>query len=77
MAAHAYIIVEMNITDPERFFGELWKYALLDGPEIYDRARVVRMLDTVPEMDFAARSRIDPVLMWMGSICLLHERLEM
>jgi asparagine synthase (glutamine-hydrolysing) len=51
--------------------------SLLDGPAIYDRAKVVRMLDAVPTMDFAARSRIDPVLMWMGSICLLHERLLM
>ena len=50
--------------------------SLLDGPGIYDRAKVVRMLDAVPGMDFAARSRIDPVLMWMGSICLLHERLS-
>jgi asparagine synthase (glutamine-hydrolysing) len=49
----------------------------LDGPGIYDRERVVRMLDAVPTMDGAARNRMDSVLMWMGSICVLHERLEM
>jgi hypothetical protein len=37
----------------------------------------VRMLDAIPGMDGAARNRIDSVLMWMGSICLLHERLGM
>ena len=51
--------------------------SLLDGPGIYDRAKVVRMLDAIPGMDGAARNRIDSVLMWMGSICLLHERLGM
>ena len=51
--------------------------SLLDGPGIYDRAKVVRMLDAIPSMDGPARNRIDSVLMWMGSICLLHERLEM
>ena len=51
--------------------------SLLDGPGIYDRAKVVRMLDAIPGMDGAQRNRIDSVLMWMGSICLLHERLEM
>ena len=49
--------------------------SLLDGPGIYDRAKVVRMLDAIPSMDGAARNRIDSVLMWMGSICLLHEKL--
>jgi asparagine synthase (glutamine-hydrolysing) len=51
--------------------------SLLDGPGIYDRSKVVRMLDAIPGMDGAARNRIDSVLMWMGSICLLHERLGM
>jgi asparagine synthase (glutamine-hydrolysing) len=49
--------------------------SLLDGPGIYDRAKVVRMLDAIPAMDGAARNRVDSVLMWMGSLCLLHERL--
>jgi asparagine synthase (glutamine-hydrolysing) len=51
--------------------------SLLDGPGIYDRDKVARMLDAVPAMDAPARTRLDPVLMWMGSICLLHERLGM
>ena len=48
---------------------------LLDGPGIYDRDKVVRLLDAIPGMDGAARNRADSVLMWMSSICLLHERL--
>jgi asparagine synthase (glutamine-hydrolysing) len=51
--------------------------SVLDGPGIYDRAKVVRMLDAIPGMDVLARNRADSVLMWMGSICLLHERLAM
>jgi asparagine synthase (glutamine-hydrolysing) len=50
---------------------------LLDGPGIYDRRKVVRLLDSIPSMDTLARNRMDPVLMWMSSICLLHEQLQM
>jgi asparagine synthase (glutamine-hydrolysing) len=50
---------------------------LLDGPGIYDRRKVTAFLDAVPKMDAAARNRADPMLMWIGSICLLHERLRM
>jgi asparagine synthase (glutamine-hydrolysing) len=49
----------------------------LDGPGIYDRHQVVSLLDAIPSMDTATRQRTDAVLMWMASICLLHERLEM
>ena len=51
--------------------------SLLDGPGIYDRAKVVRMLDAIPNMDSTMRTRMDNMLMWMSSICLLHDRLEM
>jgi asparagine synthase (glutamine-hydrolysing) len=50
---------------------------LLDGPGIYDRRKVVAMLDSLPSMDAASRTRMDSVLMWMSSICLLHDRLGM
>ena len=50
---------------------------LLDGPGIYDRRKVVGMLDALPTMDAAARLRIDNTLMWMSSLCLLHQRLGM
>jgi asparagine synthase (glutamine-hydrolysing) len=50
---------------------------LLDGPGIYDRRKVVGLLDALPTMDAAARTRIDNTLMWMSSLCLLHERLGM
>ena len=51
--------------------------SLLDGPGIYDRAKVVRMLDAIPNMDSTMRTRMDNMLMWMSSICLLHQQLEM
>ena len=48
---------------------------MLDGPGIYDRRKVTNFLDSITAMDTAARNRADPVLMWMASICLLHDRL--
>ena len=50
---------------------------LLDGPGIYDRRKVVALLDSVPSMDTATRTRADTLLMWVLSICLLHDRLGM
>jgi asparagine synthase (glutamine-hydrolysing) len=49
----------------------------LDGPGIYDRRKVTELLDSIPSMDTGERTRTDLLLMWMSSICLLHERLEM
>jgi asparagine synthase (glutamine-hydrolysing) len=49
----------------------------LDGPGIYDRARVLPLLDSIPSMDAAARGRTDALLMWMTSLCVLAERLRM
>ena len=50
---------------------------MLDGPGIYDRRKVTAMLDAAPNMDPAGRNRLDAALMWMSSICLLHQQLEM
>jgi asparagine synthase (glutamine-hydrolysing) len=50
---------------------------LLDGPGIYDRRKVITLLDSIPSMDAAARNRADALLMWMSRICLLHEQLGM
>jgi asparagine synthase (glutamine-hydrolysing) len=49
---------------------------LLDGPGIYDRARVTAFLDAIPTMDAAGRTRADAMLMWMTSLCLLARRLD-
>jgi asparagine synthase (glutamine-hydrolysing) len=46
----------------------------VDGPGIYDRSAIARLLDAVPSMDVATRTRLDPVLMTITSICVLHER---
>ena len=47
----------------------------LDGPGIYDRRKIAAFLDAVPGMDTAGRTRIDPLLTWLTSICLIHQRL--
>jgi asparagine synthase (glutamine-hydrolysing) len=47
----------------------------LDGPGIYDRAKVTGFLDAIPSMDAAGRGRADALLMWMTSLCLLADRL--
>jgi len=46
--------------------------AALDGPAIYDRDKVVALLDSVPSMAPADRTAADLSLMWITSICLLH-----
>ena len=42
---------------------------------LYDKAKVADLLDAIPRMDAAARTSVDPLLMWMTSTCILHERL--
>ena len=49
----------------------------LEGPGIYDRAKVTKLLDEIPSMNRSARGRADALLMWMTSLCLLHEGLGM
>lgn len=49
----------------------------LDGPGIYDRAKVTPLLDAIPSMDMAGCGRADMLLMWMTSLCLLHESFDM
>lgn len=49
--------------------------ASLGKTGLYDRAKVVSLLDAVPKMDAAARTAVDPAFMWITSMCLLHERM--
>jgi asparagine synthase (glutamine-hydrolysing) len=57
------------------FLQDTLRSSALDGPGIYDRRKVTALLDAVPAMDAAARNRADGVLMWMTSLCVLHERM--
>ena len=57
------------------FLQDTLRGAALDGPGIYDRAKVTALLDEVPSMDTATRTRTDTLLMWMASLCLLSERM--
>jgi asparagine synthase (glutamine-hydrolysing) len=57
------------------FLQDTLRSATLDGPGIYDRAKVTALLDAIPSMDAAGRGRADAQLMWMSSLCLLSARL--
>jgi asparagine synthase (glutamine-hydrolysing) len=57
------------------FLQDTLRSRLLDGPGIYDRAKVMPLLDRIPSMDAAGRGRADALLMWMTSLCLLHEQM--
>ncbi len=59
------------------FLQDTLRSPALDGPGIYDRAKVRPLLDAIPSMDAAGRGRADALLMWMTSLCVLHQRLGM
>ncbi|MGH7387892.1 MAG: asparagine synthase-related protein [Candidatus Rokuibacteriota bacterium] len=40
----------------------------------YDERRVRRLLDDVPRLDPPRRMAVDPLLMEIASLCVLHER---
>jgi asparagine synthase (glutamine-hydrolysing) len=77
---HPFMSPPATVQQDGKLFGMLQdtlRSEMLDGPGIYDRKKVRALLDAVPAMDAAARNRADPLLMWMSSICLLHEKLGM
>ncbi len=49
--------------------------AALERTGLYDRKRVIALLDAIPGMDAGTRTSVDPALMWLTSTCLLHQRL--
>jgi asparagine synthase (glutamine-hydrolysing) len=49
---------------------------LLERTGIYDRKKVLAMLDAIPQMNTMARTSLDVPLTWITSLCLLHERLQ-
>jgi asparagine synthase (glutamine-hydrolysing) len=59
------------------FMQDTLRGSLLDGPGIYDRAKVLAILDAVPSMDQAARGRADALLTWVTSLCLLSDQLHL
>jgi asparagine synthase (glutamine-hydrolysing) len=58
------------------FMQDTLRGKLLDGPGIYDRAKVIGTLDAVPSMDHGARGRADALLTWVTSMCLLSDQLR-
>jgi asparagine synthase (glutamine-hydrolysing) len=57
------------------FLQDTLRSSALDGPGIYDRAKILPLLDEIPSMDAAGRGRADALLMWMTSLCLLQTQL--
>jgi asparagine synthase (glutamine-hydrolysing) len=57
------------------FLQDTLRSDVLDGPGIYDRAKVIPLLDMIPGMDQTMLGRVDGLLMWMSSVCLLSQRL--
>jgi asparagine synthase (glutamine-hydrolysing) len=49
--------------------------SVLDHTGLYDRKKVVSLLDQIPSMNVTARTSLDVPLMWITSVCLLHQRL--
>jgi asparagine synthase (glutamine-hydrolysing) len=59
------------------FMQDTLRSSLLDGPGIYDRKKVLGILDFVPLMDHAMRARVDALLTWVTSLCLLGDQLKL
>jgi asparagine synthase (glutamine-hydrolysing) len=57
------------------FLQDTLRGTTLDRPGIYDRKKVTWLLDRIPMMDAADRTRTDLLLMWAASVCLLSDRL--
>jgi asparagine synthase (glutamine-hydrolysing) len=57
------------------FLQDTLRSAALHGPGIYDRGKVTSLLDRLPSLDSSSRARVDALLMWMASVCLLHQTL--
>jgi asparagine synthase (glutamine-hydrolysing) len=47
----------------------------LERTGLYEKKKVTAFLDAIPSMDPGARTAADPGLMWLTSMCLLHDRL--
>lgn len=77
---HPFLSPPATLTPGERLH-ELMQDTLR-GPALaavgfYDRAKVVALLDRLPDLDAAARTVLDPVLMVVLSACCLQERFRL
>jgi len=59
------------------FLQDTLRSAALDGPGIYDRAKLLPMLDALPTMEPQWRTYADPLLVWIASLCILGQRFKM
>ena len=56
------------------FLQDTLRSSALDGPGIYDRSKLLPMLDALPAMEPQWRTYADPLLVWVASLCILGER---
>jgi asparagine synthase (glutamine-hydrolysing) len=57
------------------FLQDTLRSSALDGPGIYDRAKLLPMLDALPTMEPQWRAYVDPLLVWIASLSILGQRL--
>ena len=49
---------------------------LLSGQGVYDRNKIIALLDSVPKMNIQEKMTWDPILMQILSICLLQQQFK-
>ncbi|HEV3142242.1 MAG TPA: asparagine synthase (glutamine-hydrolyzing) [Vicinamibacterales bacterium] len=59
------------------FLQDTLRSSAIDGPGIYDRAKLVPMLDALPTMEPQWRTYADPLIVWIASLCILGERFRL
>jgi asparagine synthase (glutamine-hydrolysing) len=57
------------------FLQDTLRSSAIDGPGIYDRAKLLSMLDALPSMEPQWRTYADPLLVWIASLSILGQRL--
>jgi asparagine synthase (glutamine-hydrolysing) len=77
---HPFLTPPATISAGERLHDlvqETLRGSSLAALPFYDQAKVIALLDRLPELDDEARTALDPVLMILLSACTLHERFRL
>ena len=59
------------------FLQDTLRSSALDGPGIYDRSKLLPMLDALPTMEPQWRAYADPLLVWIASLTVLGQTLKL
>jgi len=75
---HPFLSPPSTLQMEGRLFGlvqDTLRGAALERTGLYDKTKVAAFLDAIPTMEPGFRTAVDPGLMTITSMCLLHERL--